>query len=220
MHDATEKSISSRNLKIGGRNLVFTTTTICGSSNAVPKRIGYARVSTDDQKTALQLDALQRAGCGQIFQDTITGSCRDRPGLSAALTSLRPGDTLVVWRLDRLGRSLSHLLEILENLRVGDIGVKSLTEAIDTGTPAGKLIYSIFGAIAEFERELIRERVTAGLQAAKRRGERIGRRPALTPSQRDLARRLIDDGDSPSNVARQLRVGRSTLYRALQLKRK
>jgi DNA invertase Pin-like site-specific DNA recombinase len=121
-----------------------------------------------------------------------------------------------VWRLDRLGRLLSHLLELVEDLRGRGIGLQSLTEAIDTGTPAGKLVYSIFGAIAEFERELIRERVTAGLRAAKRRGERIGRRPALTPSQRELARRLIDQGESPSTVARQLQVGRSTLYRALR----
>ena len=169
-----------RNLEVAGHNLVSTTATVFESPNAVSKRIGYARVSTDDQKTALQRDDLQKAGCAEIFQDTMAGSSRDRPGLSAALASLRPGDTLVVWRLDRLGRSLSHLLEILETLHISDIGLRSLTEAIDTSTPGGKLTYSIFGAIAEFERELIRERVTAGLHAAKRRGERIGRRPALT----------------------------------------
>ena len=177
--------------------------------------MGYARLSTDKQTTALQLDALQKVGCGEIFEDVVTGLSKERPGLSEALASLCPGDTLVIWRLDRLGRSLSDLLELLETLRVGGISLQSLTEAIDTTTATGKLIYSIFGAIAEFERELIRKRVTAGLHAAKRRGERIGRRPALTPSQRALARRLIDDGESPSNVARQLRVRRSTLYRAL-----
>ena len=185
------------------------------SQNAVPKRIGYARVSTDAQTTALQFDALKRAGCCAIYEDAVSGSVRERFGLTAALAALSRGDTLVVWRLDRLGRSLSHLLEIVEKLRIREIRLQSLTEAIDTGTASGKLVYTIFGAIAEFERELIRERVIAGLKAAKDRGERIGRRPALTPSQRDLARRLIHDGESPSNVARQLRVGRSTLYRAL-----
>ena len=158
---------------------------------------------------------MERAGCTQIYQDAVSGTTRERPGLTSALSALSAGDTLVVWRLDRLGRSLSHLLELVEGLRGRGVGLQSLTEAIDTGTPAGKLVYSIFGAIAEFERELIRERVTAGLRAAKRRGERIGRRPALTPSQRELARRLVLDGDPPSAVARQLRVGRSTLYRAL-----
>lgn len=185
------------------------------SQNTVPKRIGYARVSTDEQTTALQLDALKRAGCAEIHQDSISGAVRDRPGLVAALAALSEGDTLVVWRLDRLGRSLSHLLEIVEQLRGRGVALKSLTEQIDTGTPTGKLVYSIFGAIAEFERELIRERVIAGLHAAKRRGERLGRRPALTPSQCELARRLLADGESASNVARQLRVGRSTLYRSM-----
>jgi DNA invertase Pin-like site-specific DNA recombinase len=180
----------------------------------VPKRVGYARVSTDDQKARLQLDALQGSGCTEIYQDAICGTTRERPGLAEALAVLGKGDILVVWRLDRLGRSLSHLLEIVEKLRDRGVRLQSLSESIDTGTPAGKLVYSIFGAIAEFERELIRERVIAGLQAAKKRGERIGRRPALTPSQRDLARRLISSGDSASNVARQLRVGRSTIYRA------
>ncbi len=179
-------------------------------------KIGYARISTSQQDESLQLDALQRSQVDRVFVDRVSGTIDDRPGLRSALECARAGDSLIVWRLDRLGRSLSHLLAIVEDLRFREVGLQSLTEAIDTGTPTGKLVYSIFGAIAEFERELIRERVAAGLKAAKCRGERIGRRPALTPSQRNLARQLIDDGKSPSNVARQLRVGRSTLYRALR----
>lgn len=190
--------------------------TVKTSRNAVPKRVGYARVSTDAQTTALQLEALRKSGCFPIFEDSVSGTTRSRPGLEAALNATSGGDSLVVWRLDRLGRSLSHLLEIVEQLDRRGIRLESLSESIDTGTSAGRLVYSIFGAIAEFEREIIRERVVAGLRAATGRGERIGRRPALTPSQCQLARRLIDEGESPSNVARQLRVGRSTLYRSLK----
>jgi len=176
----------SRILKVMGWNRVPAAARDCESLNPVPKHVGYAQVSSDEQITALKLDALQKAGCAEIFQDTIAGRSRERAGLSAALSSLCSEDTLVVWRLDRLGRSLSHLLELLETLRAGGICLQSLSKAIETSTPAGKLVYSIFGAIAEFESELIRERVTAGLQAAKRRGERIGRRPALTLWQQAL----------------------------------
>ncbi|MBC5829940.1 MAG: recombinase family protein [Candidatus Eremiobacteraeota bacterium] len=159
------------------------------------------RVSTDEQTTALQHDSLQSAGCTKIYEDIVGGGTHERPGLAAALAALSEGDILIVWRLDRLGRSLSHLLDVVETLRNRGVSLQSLTEAIDTATATGKLVYSIFGA---------------GLKAAQHRGERIGRRPALTPSQRDLARRLVGDGQSPSYVARQLRVGRSTLYRALR----
>ena len=127
-----------------GRNRVPAAARDCESLNPVPKHVGYARVSTDEQTTALQLDALQKAGCAEISQDTIAGRSRERPGLSAALSSLCPGDTLVVWRLDRLGRSLSHLLELLETLRAGGIGLQSLSEAIDTGVgPVTRPVISV-----------------------------------------------------------------------------
>jgi len=180
------------------------------------KTIGYARVSTEDQTAALQLDALRSAGCGQIFEDAAGGARRDRPGLTGALAATGAGDVLVVWRLDRLGRSLRHLLEILETLRDRSVALRSLTESVDTSTATGKLVYGILGSIAEFERELIRERTVAGMNAARRRGIHCGRRRALTPSQVELARLALTASDSSiAHVARQLRVGRATLYRAL-----
>lgn len=181
----------------------------------LPQRIGYARVSTDEQTTALQLDALKNAGCAHIFEDTAGGGRRDRPGLTRAIADLAAGDTLVVWRLDRLGRSLSHLLEIVETLRARDVALRSLTEHIDTATAAGRMLYAVLGAVAQFERDIIRERTVAGMKAAKRRGERIGRKLALTAAQVREARELVKTGKSPTYVARIMRVGRSTLYRAL-----
>lgn len=140
--------------------------------------IGYARVSTQDQTLDLQKDALQKIGCTHICTDTASGSTTERPGLSEALKFLRAGDVLVVWRLDRLGRSLQHLIDAIAQLHRHSIGFKSLTENIDTTTPGGKLIFHVFGALAEFERDLIRERTQAGLAAARARGKRGGR-PAL-----------------------------------------
>jgi DNA invertase Pin-like site-specific DNA recombinase len=134
--------------------------------------IGYARVSTTDQTLALQRDALKQAGCEKIFTDTASGSIADRHGLEEAISQLRPGDALVVWRLDRLGRSLKHLIETITSLHTKGIGFKSLTEQIDTTTSGGKLIFHIFGALAEFERDIIRERTQAGLAAARARGRR------------------------------------------------
>ncbi len=131
--------------------------------------IGYARVSTDDQNLNSQRDALEKAGCEQIFTDTVSGTKDRRPGLEQALSHLRTGDTLVVWRLDRLGRSLRHLIDTVSSLQERRIGFKSLTESIDTTTSGGKLVFHIFGALAEFEREIIRERTQAGLQAARRK---------------------------------------------------
>src|SRR5690348_6581068 len=143
--------------------------------------VGYARVSTGEQTLDLQLDALAAAGCDRVFQDTASGAKAERPGLARALDFLRPGDTLVVWRLDRLGRSLQHLIQTLTALDQRGVGFKSLTESIDTTTPGGKLVFHIFGALAEFERDLIRERTQAGLAAARARG-RTGGHPRVAAS--------------------------------------
>jgi DNA invertase Pin-like site-specific DNA recombinase len=182
-----------------------------------PRLVGYARVSTDEQTTALQLDALRAAGCSVIHQDAASGALRSRPGLERAIADLAPGDTLVVWKLDRLGRSLRHLLDSAETLRERGAALRSLTEHIDTGTAAGQMLYSVLGAVAQFERDVLRERTVAGLAAAKRRGERLGRPFALTPAQIREAKKMLARGESPNNVARVLRVGRSTLYRAIAL---
>src|SRR5438309_2543458 len=158
--------------------------------------IGYARVSTSDQTLNLQKDALEKIGCSQIFTDTISGSTTERHGLDAAMSYVREGDTLVVWRLDRLGRSLKHLIETITQLNIRKIGFKSITENIDTTTSGGKLIFHIFGALAEFERDIIRERTNAGLTAARARG-RLGGRPKAqalnTPKKVALAQSLYDD---------------------------
>jgi len=142
--------------------------------------IGYARVSTADQTLNLQHDALTQAGCSKIFTDTSSGANTERKGLEDALSYVRPGDTLVVWRLDRLGRSLQHLIETITKLHDRGIGFRSLTEQIDTTTSGGRLVFHVFGALAEFERDLIRERTQAGLQAARERGHRGGRPKALS----------------------------------------
>jgi DNA invertase Pin-like site-specific DNA recombinase len=142
--------------------------------------IGYARVSTEDQNLDLQRDALKQAGCEQIYTDRVSGTKAERKGLTEALSHLRSGDTLVVWRLDRLGRSLRHLIDTVTDLQEREIGFKSLQESIDTTTSGGKLVFHIFGALAEFEREIIRERTKAGLTAARARGKSGGRPKALT----------------------------------------
>src|SRR5438874_12226421 len=146
--------------------------------------IGYARVSTTDQTLDLQKDALKKIGCSKIFTDTISGATTERKGLEGALSYVREGDTLVVWRLDRLGRSLKHLIDTITKLNNRKIGFKSITENIDTTTSGGKLIFHIFGALAEFERDIIRERTNAGLLAARARGRKGGRPKALTPNKR------------------------------------
>ena len=178
--------------------------------------IGYARVSTQDQTLDLQTDALNRAGCEKIFTDKISGSKSERPGLHDAMNHLRAGDTLVVWRLDRLGRTLKHLIATITDLSDKGIGFKSLQENMDTTTSGGKLIFHIFGSLAEFEREVIRERTNAGLQAARARG-RLGGRPTLQtkdPKKIALARQLYDDGHLPvQEICDTLHIGRSTLYR-------
>ena len=182
----------------------------------LPRVVGYARVSTDDQTTALQLDALRAAGCEAIHEDSISGTTRSRPGLDRALAYVTAGDTLVVWKLDRLGRSLQDLLAVAEGLRDRGVALRSLTEAIDTGTAAGKLLYAVLGAVAQFERDVIRERTVAGLAAAKRRGEHVGRPLALTPAQIHEAKQMLARGESPTHVARVLRISRSTLYRVIR----
>lgn len=164
--------------------------TLPGGSGA---RIGYARVSTPEQDMSLQIDALERAGCSRIFQDVASGAKAERKGLDEALAYLRPGDTLVVWKIDRLGRSLAHLVGVVEDLRSRGIGFRSLTDpGMDTTTASGALIFHIFGALAAFERELIRERTKAGLAVAAARGRRGGRRPVVTAAvlKRALATRV------------------------------
>src|ERR671915_706863 len=182
--------------------------------------IGYARVSTYEQTLNLQQDALQKVGCTKIFTDTASGAKTERKGLEEALNYVRSGDTLVVWRLDRLGRSLPHLIATMTDLEEQGIGFKSLTENIDTTTSGGKLIFHIFGALAEFERNLIRERTQAGLTAARARG-RIGGRPkALTPQQRKIAQALYDDPTNAiADICRTLKISKVTLYRNIDTTR-
>src|SRR5512147_1126994 len=179
--------------------------------------VGYARVSTLEQTLALQQDALQKAGCSRIFTDTASGSRTDRPGLDQALAFLRDNeDTLVVWRLDRLGRSLRHLIDTIGGLQERGIGFRSLQESIDTTTSGGKLVFHVFGALAEFERDLIRERTEAGLAAARARGRSGGRPKALDPRTAQIAQALYaDKTNSISDICRTLRISRATLYRSI-----
>ena len=176
--------------------------------------IGYARVSTTDQTLALQQDALQQAGCSKIFTDTASGALAERKGLADALSYVRPGDTLVVWKLDRLGRSLKDLIARITELQNRQIGFKSLTEQIDTTTSGGKLIFHIFGSLAEFERDIIRERTQAGPIAARARGKRGGRRPTLKPKEIAIVRKLYEDKQTPvEDLCRMFKISRMTLWR-------
>ncbi len=184
-----------------------------------PVVAGYARVSKVDQTLALQRDALKAAGCQRIFSDHgVSGVATSRRGLDAALAYLKSGDTLVVWKLDRLGRSLSHLVQVINELDERGVHFRSLSDPVDTSSSGGRLVLHIMAALAEFERSLISERTRAGLVAAKRRGRKLGRRRSLTVSQIARARRLIKDGRSRGYVARRLGVARSTLYLALSRK--
>lgn len=176
--------------------------------------IGYARVSTQDQKPELQHDALAAAGCEKVFTEKASGAKRERPELTAAVAYMRDGDTLVVWKLDRLARSMKQLIETVEGLEARGIGFRSLTEAIDTTTPGGKLVFHIFGALAEFERSIIRERTRAGLDAARARGRTGGRPKKLSEGDLRVARAMLaDETITVEEVARQLRVSPATLYR-------
>ena len=175
--------------------------------------IGYARVSMDDQNLDLQEDALAKAGCEKIFKDQITGRSALRPGLEKMMEILREGDMLIVWRLDRLGRSLSHLIEWVRQLEEKKIGFISLTESIDTTTPSGKLIFHIFGALAEFERNLCLERTLAGLAAARARGRLGGRPPALNAKQQEVAVQLYGERKySIKEICRIMGISKPTLY--------
>ena len=178
--------------------------------------IGYARVSTQDQSPALQRDALTDAGCETVYEEKASGAQRDRPELKAALDYMRDGDTLVVWKLDRLARSMKQLIETVERLEARGIGFRSLTEAIDTTTPGGKLTFHIFGALAEFERSLIRERTSAGLAAARALGRVGGRPPALSKDDLVMARAMLRDPDiTVKQIAAHFGVAPSTLYKHL-----
>lgn len=188
------------------------------------QRIGYARVSTDDQHLDLQRDALTKAGCGVIYEEAISGKNTARPELEQCLKALRTGDTLVVWRLDRLGRSLRDLVQIVADLEQRGIHFESLTEKIETGSAAGKLQFHVFAALAEFERALIRERTQAGLAAARARGRAGGRKPKLDDKQvREIKALLRDPDIQVAEVARRYGVSRTTLYKyvgAVQPKRR
>ena len=178
--------------------------------------IGYARVSTPEQSLNLQRDALLATGCDpqHLYSDIASGAKAERPGLEAALHYVRAGDTLVVWKLDRLGRSLTHLIETVHALEARGIGFKSLQEHIDTTTPGGKLIFHVFAALAEFERDLIGERTKAGLSAARARGRTGGRKPALTPKQAALAKSMkADPHNSIADICTTLKISKRTLYR-------
>jgi DNA invertase Pin-like site-specific DNA recombinase len=175
--------------------------------------IGYARVSTHDQNLDLQKDALEQTGCERIYVEHISGNSSSRPELEKAFEMLREGDTLIVWRLDRLGRSLKHLIELFSQLDERQIGFRSLTESVDTTTPGGRLIFHIFGALAEFERNLIRERTRAGLAAARARGRRGGRPPILDSQKREVAVKLYKEGEhSVKEICKIMGISKPTLY--------
>src|SRR4051794_17387360 len=181
--------------------------------------VGYARISTTDQTLDLQRDALTKAGCSKIFTDTASGAKAERQGLLEAISYVRAGDTLVVWKLDRLGRSLKDLIERITQLNNRHIGFKSITESIDTTTSGGKLIFHIFGALAEFERDIIRERTNAGLEAARVRGKLGGRPPALSAEKVKLARKLYaDKSTSVAEICKMLGISRHTLQRYVKRK--
>jgi DNA invertase Pin-like site-specific DNA recombinase len=179
-------------------------------------KYGYARVSTDDQNPALQLAALKQAGCKTVFKDEgISGATTKRPALARCLNALRPGDSLIVWKLDRLGRSLRDLITMLDELRAQGVKFRSLTEHIDTETAAGRAMWQMIGVLAELERSLITERTRAGVKAAKGRGVKFGRKPKLTAQQQQHARQLLDQGQTVQEVAALLNVHRTTIYRTL-----
>jgi DNA invertase Pin-like site-specific DNA recombinase len=178
--------------------------------------LGYARVSTTDQQPQLQVDALERAGCYRVFTETASGARSDRPALEQVLDQLRPGDTLVVWKLDRLGRSLRHLVDTVTGLADRGVGFRSLQEQVDTTTPGGKLVFHVFAALAEFERDLVRERTSAGLAAARARGRRGGRPPVMTTHKPQVAQELYASKQyTIAAIAKTLGVSRASVYRHL-----
>jgi DNA invertase Pin-like site-specific DNA recombinase len=177
--------------------------------------IGYARVSTAEQNLALQREALTQAGCQKIFEDTISGTRAERPGLTKALDALRTGDTLVVWKLDRLGRSVKQLVDLVAGLHTEGVEFHSLTDSINTGTPSGRFFFHVMASLAEMERELTVERTRAGLETARKLGRTGGRKPKMTPSKIESARQLLANGTPPKDVAKNLGVSVPTLYRWL-----
>jgi DNA invertase Pin-like site-specific DNA recombinase len=200
------------------RNQLRTTTGVRGlwDGQRMGHLLGHARVSTTDQQPHLQVDALERAGCYRVFTETASGARTDRPTLERLMDQLRPGDTLVVWKLDRLGRSLRHLVDIITGLADRGIGFRSLQEAIDTTTPGGKLVFHVFAALAEFERDLIRERTAAGLAAARARGRRGGRPSVMTAHKARVAQEMYRSGQyTVSAIAQTLGISRASLYRHL-----
>ena len=178
--------------------------------------IGYARISTTEQKLEPQVDALKAAGCETVFEDVISGAKAERPGLNNALAFLRKGDTLLVWKLDRLGRSMKHLVETVTDLGDRGVGFKSLTEGVDTTTTGGTLVFHLFGALAEFERDLIVERTQAGLKAAATRGRKGGRKPVVTLKKLEQAKAHISDGLTVQEAAARLKISKTSLYNALR----
>lgn len=175
--------------------------------------IGYARVSTHDQNLELQREALTKAGCRKIFEDKVSGTRAERPGLARALEMLREDDTLVVWKLDRLGRSVKQLVDLVGDLHKQSIQFKSLTDAIDTGSPSGRFFFHVMASLAEMERELTVERTRAGLEVARQLGRKGGRKPKMTNSKIESARKLLASGIPPRDVAKNLGVSIPTLYR-------
>jgi DNA invertase Pin-like site-specific DNA recombinase len=178
--------------------------------------LGYARVSTADQQPHLQVDALERAGCYRVFTETTSGAASNRPVLEQVLDQLRPGDTLVVWKLDRLGRSLRHLVDTVTGLAERGVGFRSLQEQVDTTTPGGKLVFHVFAALAEFERDLVRERTSAGLAAARARGRHGGRPSVMTPHKLQVAQEMYASKQyTVAAIAKTLGVSRASIYRHL-----
>ncbi len=175
--------------------------------------IGYARVSTHDQNLELQREALSKAGCQKVLEDKVSGTRGDRPGLARAMEILREGDTLVVWKLDRLGRSVKQLVDLVGELHKQGVQFKSLTDAIDTGTPSGRFFFHVMASLAEMERELIVERTRAGLDVARQLGRKGGRKPKMTGSKIESAKKLLAGGVPPKDVAKNLGVSVPTLYR-------
>ena len=180
-------------------------------------KIGYARVSTDDQTLDLQVDALQSAGCERIYREHASGKSADRPELKQCLHALREGDTLVVWRLDRLGRSMKDLINTVTKLEADGVAFCSVTENLDTSTPTGKFIFHVFASLAEFERNVIRERTNAGLKSARARG-RVGGRPSkLSDEDKDMICQLMsDNNNSPIRIAKRFKVSKSTIYKTVR----
>ena len=175
--------------------------------------IGYARVSSKDQNLDLQIDALKKTGCSKIFSDKLSGINKKRPGLDHALSHLRSGDTFVIWKLDRLGRNLKGLIELVEKLEETGVHFQSITDGIDTTSPAGRFFFHVMASLAQMERELFIERTKEGLMAARKRGRVGGRRRIMTPSKVEAAKKLLAEGIPPKDVAQNLGVSIPTLYR-------